>query len=270
MEHRVASGDVSFHFPELVPGRRFGIWLAGADPHASEGALLQYDVPHRRAVYERARLPVPTSFFRTVGLFPSAFAIESFVDELAVAAGADPLEFRLRHLATDDIGQRLQRVIEAAGVAAGWGRARSDVDAQGVACCYYRGTALALIAGITHSGSAIRVRRVVVAIDPGLIVNPDGVRRQIEGGVVMGVGSTLFEEARIADGMLVNNNLDTYRIMRMSDAPEVETVLLGHGDEPLGGVGEIGMGRVGAAIGNALFALTGERKRRVPFFRADA
>jgi isoquinoline 1-oxidoreductase beta subunit len=264
IEHRVASGDVSFHFPELVPGRAFGIWLAGADPHASEGSLLQYAAPHRRTVYQRARLRVPTSFFRSVGLFPSIFAVESFVDELAAAAGADPLEFRIRHLAEDVIGQRLRRVLDAAGTAAHWGRS-DGADAAGVACCYYRGTALALVAGVSGAGSGIRVRRVVVAVDPGLIVNPDGVRRQIEGAVVMGVGSTLFEGARIADGMLANRNLDQYRIARMRDAPDVETLLLGQGDEPLGGVGEIGMGPVGAAVANATWAMTGDRRRSVPF-----
>jgi isoquinoline 1-oxidoreductase subunit beta len=270
IQHRVASGDISFHFPELVPGRRLGIWLAGADPHASEGAIFLYDVPNRRSIYHRARISVPTSFFRSVGLFPSAFAIESFVDELANVAGADPLEFRLRHLAADEIGSRLRAVLEAAGRAAGWGRSRPGLEAAGVACCFYRGTAIALVAEIVPSGDGIRVRRVTAAVDPGLVVNPDAVRGQVEGAVVMGVGSALFEKASFVDGMLANDNLDRYRIMRMRDTPEIETVLVGDADVPLGGVGEIGMGPVGAAIGNAIYALTGDRKRTIPFFPAAA
>lgn len=268
IQHLIASGDISFHFPELVPGRRLGIWLAGADPHASEGALLLYNVPNRRSVYHRARISVPTSFFRSVGLFASAFAIESFVDELAAAAGADPLEFRLRHLAADDVGSRLRAVLEAAGRASGWGQSHAPLDAAGVACCFYRGTAIALVAEIVPSGHGIRVRRVTAAVDPGLVVNPDALRGQVEGAVVMGIGSALFEQASIVDGMLANDNLDRYRIMRMSDTPEIETVLVGDADVPLGGVGEIGMGPVGAAIGNAIYALTGARKRTIPFFPA--
>jgi isoquinoline 1-oxidoreductase beta subunit len=269
IEHRIASGDVSFHFPELVPGRGLGIWLAGADPHASEGALIQYDVPNRRAIYHRVKLPIPTSFFRSVGLFPSTFAIESFVDELASAAGVDPLEFRLRYMPASDIGRRLRAVLDAVGNAARWGVAATPATSQGVACCYYRGTAIALVAEVARLGSGLRIPRVTVAVDPGLVVNPDGARAQVEGAVVMGVGSTLFEQARIADGMLANDNLDTYRVMRMRDSPEVETVFVGHADRPLGGLGEIGMGPVGAAIGNAIYTLTGERKRALPFFTSD-
>jgi isoquinoline 1-oxidoreductase beta subunit len=270
IQHVVASGDISFHFPELVPGRRLGIWLAGADPHASEGALVLYDVSNRRSIYHRAHISVPTSFFRSVGLFPSAFAAESFVDELAAAAGADPLDFRLRHLAADEIGSRLRAVLEAAGRAAGWGRSQTPVEASGVACCFYRGTAIALVAEIVRSGDGIRVRRVTAAVDPGLVINPDAVRAQVEGAVVMGIGSALFERASIVGGMLANDNLDRYRIMRMRDTPEIETVLVGDADVPLGGVGEIGMGPVGAAIGNAIYGLTGDRKRTIPFFPADA
>jgi isoquinoline 1-oxidoreductase beta subunit len=98
------------------------------------------------------------------------------------------------------------------------------------------------------------------------VINLDGARAQVEGAVVMGVGSSLFERAEIAHGMLVNDNVDRYRLATMRDAPEVDTVFTGTSEVPVGGVGEIGMGPVGAAIGNAVFALTGERKRTVPFY----
>jgi isoquinoline 1-oxidoreductase beta subunit len=266
VEHRVASGDVSFHFPELVPGRQLGIWLAGADPHASEGALILYDVPHRRAVYHRVQVPVPTSFFRSVGLYPSVFAIESFVDELAAAVGVDPIEFRLRNLPRDEVGGRLRAVLETARDRSRWGATVSSAAAQGVAACFYRGTAIALVAEIAPAVSGVRVHRVTAVLDPGLVVNPDGARAQVEGAVTMGIGSTLFERAVIAGGTLVNDNLDRYRVMRMRDAPEIDTIFIGGAEAPLGGLGEIGMGPIGAAIGNAIFAMTRERKRAVPFY----
>jgi isoquinoline 1-oxidoreductase beta subunit len=99
-----------------------------------------------------------------------------------------------------------------------------------------------------------------------LVINPDGARSQLEGAVIMGIGSTLFEEAHIADGMLVNDNIDRYPIMTMRDAPAVEAIFIGDSDVPLGGLGEIGVGPVAAAVGNAIFALTGQRKRSVPFY----
>ncbi len=261
LEHRQASGDVAFGF--------FPAWLAtvmGADFGAYRGAQIHYAIPNRHTIAWRHELPVRTGWWRGLGLLANTFAVESFVDELADAAGIDPLQFRLSHLPDDGVGQRMRAVLQAAAEKAGWGTPLPEGRARGIACCTDVGTVVAEVAEISLDATTnrIRVHQVTAALDCGLTINPDGVRAQIEGNIMWGVGSTLIEEMRIKDGQVDINNFDTYPLLTLRDAPHVETILIEAGDGRPRGVGEPPIGPVAAAIGNALFALTGKRLRQLP------
>jgi isoquinoline 1-oxidoreductase beta subunit len=202
-----------------------------------------------------------------LGLLANIFAVESFVDELAHAAGADPVEFRLRHLdGTVPAQRRLQAVIRAAAEQAGWGGAPPAGRSRGVACCLDVDTAVAMVAEVSvdpESGQ-VRVHRVTAAMDPGLVINPDGAKAQVEGNVMWGVGSALIEEVTFKDGRVEPGNFDRYPLLTMRESPDVDVVLLDAGDGKPRGVGEPPIGPVAAAIGNAVFAATGRRIRQLP------
>lgn len=260
LEHQQASGDVAFGF---VPG-----WMAtamGADFGATRGARVQYAIPNLQTVAWRRQLPVRTGWWRGLGLLANIFAIESFIDELAHTAGMDPLQFRLAHLDNSTRGQRLRAVLEAAAQLASWGGELPAGHGRGIACCVDVDTVVAQVAEVSvNQAGKIRVHRVSAAMDCGLVVNPDGAKAQVEGNIMWGVGSTLLEEVRVKDGRIDLNNFETYPLLTMREAPHVETVLLETDDGKPRGVGEPPIGPVAAAIGNALFAVTGKRLRQLP------
>ena len=261
MEHLQASGDVAAQF---LPAAMIAVM--GADFGAYRGALIHYDIPDRLTVAAHHRLPVRTGWWRGLGLLANTFAVESFVDELAHLAGADPLQFRLDHLPSDTNGERLAAVLLAAAERAGWGTPLEPGRARGIACGRDVDTVVAEVAEISldEATGSIRVHQVTAAMDCGLIINPDGAMAQIEGNIMWGVGSTLLEEIRIQDGQVEAANFDTYRLLSMAEAPHVETILLPTQDGKPRGVGEPPIAPVAAAIGNALFALTGVRMRQLP------
>lgn len=263
IEHQQASGDVLFAFlPSIAKN------VVGGDFGAYRGAQLRYDIPHRRLVAWRRDLPVRTGPWRGLGLLANVFAVESFMDELAHAASADPLRFRLDHLGDDAYGRRMRAVLLAAAERSGWGRAATPGRALGVACSSDVDTVVAQVAevSIERESGRVRVHRISLAMDCGLQINPDGIRAQAEGGVMWGVGSALFEEMRVKDGQVAPANFDGYRLLTMKDAPEVDVVLLDTlKDGRPRGVGEPPMGPTAAAIANAVFALTGRRLRQIPF-----
>jgi isoquinoline 1-oxidoreductase beta subunit len=262
LEHRQASGDVAFDFfPDIM------VAVMGADFGAYRGGRIRYAVPNKRTIAWRTPTPVRTGWWRGLGLLANTFAVESFVDEMAHAAGADPLEFRLRHLDDADPSQRrLKAVLAAAAEKAGWGTAAPEGRARGMACCLDVDTAVAMVAEVSvdRASGKIRVHRVTAAMDPGLVVNPDGARAQVEGNVMWGVGSALIEEMTVQDGRVVPANFDRYPLLTIKESPEVDVILLEAGDGRPRGVGEPPIGPVAAAVGNAFFALTGVRLRQLP------
>lgn len=261
IEHEQASGHVAFDF---LPGFLTGIM--GADFGAWRGAMLHYAAPHIRTVAWRTKLPVRTGWWRGLGLLANTFAIESFIDELAHSAGVDPLQFRLDNLPDDAIGQRLRAVLQQVAQRSDWGAPLPAGHARGLACCIDAKTAVAQVAEISLEGAQgkdIRVHRMSAAIDPGLVVNPDGALAQSQGAIVMGLGSTLLEELTIRDGQFTSSNFDSYPIMSMRRTPQIEVDLIESGEKPFG-LGEPPIGPVGAAVANAVFALTGQRLRRLP------
>ncbi len=257
LAHWQSSGEVAAAF---VPG--FILAVTG-DFGAWRGARLHYGIPNRYTNTQVVKLSVRTSWWRGLGLLANTFAVESFMDELAYVANVDPLEFRLRHLPAGVEGERFRAVLTAAAEKAGWGTPAPAGRARGLACCTDVGTLCAQIAEVSVAGNTIRVHKVTSAIDPGLIVNPDGVKAQTEGAITMGLSSTLIEEARIENGRVHADNFDAYPLITMKDTPDIEVVLLQSGGAPRG-VGEPPIGPIAAAVGNAVFALTGKRLRQLP------
>ncbi len=260
IEHQQASSNVLFQwFPKFVTD------LLGADFGAYRGAPIRYNIPNRHTVTWLKALPVRTGSWRGLGALPNTFAVESFIDELAHAAGEDPLAFRIKHLADDASGRRMRAVLEAAAETAGWALPAPAGRARGIACVTDVDTVVAEVAEVSLDASgALRVHQVSVAMDCGLVINPDGARAQMEGNVMWGVGSTLLEEAKIMDGRVSAANFDGYPLLTLASAPIVKTVLVAS-DDKVRGVGEPAIAPVAAAIGNAVFALTGKRLRQIPF-----
>jgi isoquinoline 1-oxidoreductase beta subunit len=225
-------------------------------------------VPNRLTTSARKDLPVKTGPWRGLGLLSNAFAMESFMDELAAAAGADPLQFRLDHLPQDDWGRRMTAVLREAARMGRWSESAPEGRARGIACTSDVDTLVAQVAEISldRATGQIRVHNIALAMDCGLAVNPDGVKAQAEGSVMWGVGSALLEEARVVDGQIDARNFDAYPLLTMKQAPAVQVTLLDTlQDGQPRGVGEPPMGPTAAAIGNAFYKMTGTRLRQLPF-----
>ncbi len=261
MKHELGSGDILFAFfsPLLIA-------VFGADVGVTRGARIQYAVPNVETVVWRRELPVKTGSWRGLGFLPNVFAVESFMDELAHVAGMDPLQFRLLNLPDTERGSKLRQVLAAAAEGAGWGGTLAAGRAQGLAAAFDYGTTVAAVAEVSvdEETGQIRVHHVTSAMDCGLVVNPDGVRAQMEGNTMWGVSAALLEEVRIENGRVALNNFETYPLLTMKEAPTVETILVDTGGQEPMGVGEPPIGPIGAAIANAVFSLTGERLRRMP------
>ena len=217
------------------------------------------------ATHRVRSMPIRTSAIRSLGAHFNVFAIESFMDELAAAAGADPIAFRLALL--DD--ERARAVISAAAEGAGWGQ-RRDAAARadtGLGLGYARyknaGAYCAAVAEVEATES-VRVRRIVVAVDVGHVVSMDGVRNQIEGGAVQAVSWTLKEQVRFGRGGITSLNWETYPILRFSETPHVDVVVINRPGLPAVGAGECAAGPVAGAIANGLFAAIGVRVRTLP------
>lgn len=261
-EHNVSSGDVMYGSP-LLPAI-VGTVL-GSDVGAWRGGMVQYrGIPHYRAVSWRVKLPFATSWWRSLGLLANTFAIESFMDELAIRTDQDPVAFRLAHLTDDKVGTRLRKVIESAAERAGYTDAIVDGRAMGFAASTDANTPCAHVAEVSVEEGRIRVHKVTCAMDPGLVVNPDQVRAQCEGSIIMGISAVLYEKMEVEDGQLTPTIYGPYQMALMRDTPrEIDVVLLENDDKP-GAVGEPPLGPIGAAIANAVFRVTGERLRSFP------
>lgn len=259
MEHQQASGDVLFSvFPAfLIP-------LFGADFGAYRGARIPYGIPHRQVTAWRRQFAVPTGPWRGLGLYANTFAVESFMDEVAHSIGADPLQFRLDHLPEGVLGQRMRAALEDVAQRSGWGSPAPEGRARGVAITTDANTVVAQVAEVSVTDGKPRVHKIWAAMDCGVCINPDGAKAQVEGNIMWGVGSTLKEQMTVKDGAVDLTNFNSYPLLTMTESPDVEAVILASPLDTPTGVGEPAIGPVGAAIANALFALTGTRARTVP------
>jgi CO/xanthine dehydrogenase Mo-binding subunit len=231
-------------------------------------AIPTYDLPRQRITHHLIDTnPIRTSALRTLGAYANVFAIESFMDELAAAAGVDPIAFRLAHVKD----ARAKAVIEAVAKAADWkpGEKGDGKRGRGFAFARYKTTATynAVIVDIEvdRNTGMVRVPHAWAAADSGQIINPDGLINQIEGGIVQSTSWTLHEEVRFDRNGILSRDWKSYPILTMPEAPKVETVLIDRPNERSLGAGEASQGPTAAAIANAFAAATGKRIRELPF-----
>jgi len=224
-----------------------------------------YAFPRRRIVkHFVANTPIRVSSLRALGAFANVFAIESFMDELAEAAGADPLEFRQRHL--DD--ERGRAVLMAAAERAGWGEPLPEWTGRGLAFARYKNraayAAVAIQARVDDATARVVLERAVIASDAGEVIDPDGLENQLEGGLVQAASWTLKEQVAYDRERITSVDWDSYPILRFDEVPEIETVLLDRPGSPYLGAGEVTQGPTAAAITNAVYDAVGMRLRDLP------
>ena len=243
--------------PAVVGGKDFDAWDSAVD--------LPYDIPNLHVEFVREEPPgVPTGFWRGVGPAHNVFVIESFVDELAHKAGKDPLAFRLSML---DKTPRLQAALKLAAEKAGWGTPLPPRCGRGISIQPSFTSWIATVVEVeVDPEGAVKLRRVVCAVDTGIAVNPDTVAAQLQGGIIFGLTAALYGEITVDKGRVQQSNFHDYRMLRIDETPPVDIFVIPSG-EPPGGIGEAGTVAAMPALGNAIYAATGKRLRRLPIDR---
>jgi isoquinoline 1-oxidoreductase beta subunit len=237
-----------------------------AGPEIALGEVdMPYAIPNLREIHVKEDPGVPTGYWRSVGASQNAFAIECFIDELAAAAGRDPVAFRLGLLAH---APRHRGVLELAAERAAWHGRLTRGRGCGVAVYHSYGSWVAQIAEVAAEGEAWRVERIVCAADCGTVVNPDAVAAQMEGAIVFALSAALYGEITLRDGAVEQSSFEDYPILRMRDTPRIEVHLVASREAP-GGAGEPGVPPVAPAVASAVFGATGARLRRLPLLGGD-
>ncbi|MET0391133.1 MAG: xanthine dehydrogenase family protein molybdopterin-binding subunit [Polyangiales bacterium] len=238
----------------------------GVDPTSVEGVWpTAYGIPNMSVDLHSPTVPVRPLWWRSVGHTHTAYVMETLLDEVALAAHRDPVEYRLALLGKDK--PRHSAVLKLAAEKAGWGKPTAAGIARGVAVHESFDSYIAQIAEVSLLPNGMpRVHRVVVAVDCGRVINPDVVRAQMEGGVGYALSAALYSEISIERGRVAQSNFNDYRVLRIDDMPKVEVHILPSQAAPTG-VGEPGVPPLAPAVANAVFQLTGERIRRLPFSR---
>jgi len=236
----------------------------GVDGTSVEGAAnLVYEVPSAAVDLHSPRSPVPVLWWRSVGHTHTGFVVESFIDELAHAAGQDPYAYRRELLAGK---ARHLGVLELAAQKAGWGTPLPAGRARGIAVHASFGSYCAQVGEVSIQDRAITVHRVVCAVDCGRAINPETIRAQMEGGIVFGLSAALYGQITMKLGRVQQSNFHDYPVLRLSSMPVVEVHIV-PSTAPPSGIGEPGTPLMAAVLGNALFALTGQRVRSLPLVR---
>lgn len=236
----------------------------GIDPTSTEGVAdspYVKDIPDHRVGLHSPKTGIPVLWWRSVGHSHTAFAMESLVDELAHATGKDPVEYRRGLLANH---ARHLGVLDLVAEKSGWGGALEEGRARGVALHESFGSYVAQVAEVSVENGAIKVHRVVCAVDCGVAINPAGIAAQMESGIAFGLGAALHSRITFKDGRVQESNYHDYKVLRMGEMPSVEVHIV-PSTEKSGGVGEPGTPPIAPAVANALFALTGQRLRELPF-----
>lgn len=239
----------------------------GVDTFAMEGiADHPYDIANQRLAYGRKEPGPSVWFWRSVGHSQNIFFMESFIDEMAAAAGKDPYQFRRALL---DKQPRYKQVLEVAAEKAGWGKPLPAGVFRGIAVAQSFGSYVAEVVEVSvNADGSPKVHRVVAAVDCGMTVNPAIIERQIEGGIVFGLTAALYGKITLKDGRVEQGNFHDYPVLRHNEMPRVEVHIVKSTEKP-GGIGEPGTPPIAPAVANALFAATGKRLRSLPFDTAQ-
>lgn len=227
-----------------------------------------YEVPNQLIQFHPSKSPLRQGSYRGLAATFNHFARESQMDEMAHALNMDPLAFRLKNINSP----RLKAVLQAAAEKFGWDSAKSSPERGfGISCGTDKGGFVASCAEVSVDTSTkkVKIRRAVQAWECGAIVNPDGLKNQVEGALVQGIGGALFERILFSNGRIENPHLAKYRVPRFSDTPQIDIVLLDRKDLPSAGAGETGIVGIAPAVGNAIFAATGSRLRHMPLTPED-
>ncbi len=252
-------------FPQNIQNGRDPVVFQGLNPPGPE-ASIGYSIPNLLIDHAMRNPHVPPGFWRGVNLNQNAIYLECFIDELAHAAGKDPLDFR-RALMKDH--PKHLAVLNAAAERAGWGSKLPDGVHRGICQTMGFGSYVAAVAEVSVAADGkLKIHRIVAATDPGHAVNPAQIERQVEGSFVYGLSAALYGECTVKDGRIVEENFDSYQVMRMEDMPAVETVIVPSGGF-WGGVGEPTIAVAAPAVLNAIFAATGKRVRNLPLKNTD-
>jgi isoquinoline 1-oxidoreductase beta subunit len=251
----------------IMAGGPFAVMVKdGIDPTSVEGAAnIPYDIPNIAVDLSTTKTGVPVLWWRVVGSSHTAFAVETFIDEVAHAAGQDPLAFRRNLLGKQP---RMKAVLELAAEKAGWGTPLPPGKGRGIAVAEAFKTLVAQVAEVSVSKDGeVRVDRVVCAVDCGTPINPDIITAQMEGGIGFGLGAILYGAITLKDGRIEQDNFNGYRVLRINEMPKVEVHIVPSAEPPTG-VGEPGVAPIGPAVANAIFAATGKRHYILPLSKA--
>jgi isoquinoline 1-oxidoreductase beta subunit len=235
----------------------------GVDSTSVEGAsTIAYDIPNIAVDLSTTTTGVPVLWWRVVGSSHTTFAVETFIDQVAHAAGQDPLTFRRQLLEHEP---RMLAVLELAAEKSGWNQPLAKGRGRGIAVCEAFKTFVAQVAEVSvDDAGRVKVERVVCAVDCGVPINPDVIKAQMEGGIGFGLGAVLYGAITLKDGHIEQSNFNSYRVLRMNEMPQVEVHIVSSAEAPTG-VGEPGVAPLGPALANAIFAATGTRINVLPF-----
>jgi len=257
--HRVTGSSILARW--LPPAFQKGIDIDAVDSAVD----IPYEIPNLRVEYVRDEPPaVPTGFWRGVGPNNNVFAIESFIDELARKAGKDPVAFRRDMLGKNP---RLLAAVDLAANKAGWGTALPARSGRGIAAQVAFGSFIATVIEVAVDDYGdVHLKKIVSAVDTGIVINPDTVVAQLQGGIIFGLTAALYGDITIDKGRVQQSNFHDYRMLRINQVPNIEVHLIRSGEAP-GGIGETGTTAGPPALGNAIYAATGVRLRRLPIDR---
>jgi isoquinoline 1-oxidoreductase beta subunit len=269
--HRLAAGIdaggqvIAWSHRLVGPSIMGQLWPEAEDPDGPDAvdgaAQIAYRIPNVLVDYVMANTPVPVGWWRSVYHSQNAFANECFLDEIAVALGADACELRRRLLPE---GSRLRRTLDLAAEKSGWSAPPPRGRFRGIACHEsFHSTAAEVVEASVDDLGRVRVHRVVCAADAGIVVHPDGLAAQVEGAIALGLGAALHGEITIARGRVHQSNFDDYGILAFDAMPEIEVHTVPSGEAPTG-IGEPPLPPLAPALCNAVFAATGRRVRRLP------
>ena len=245
---------------QSVTGRVFGLPVPVQDPLMTEAALAAYEIPATKHEIVKHEAGMRVGYWRSVSHALNAFANESFIDELAAAAGKDPVEYRLSLLGSKP---RYANVLRTAAGKAGWGTPAPAGRFRGVALMEGYDTYMAQVAEISMKDGVPWVHKVTVVADLGRMVNPDTVEAQIQSSIIFGLSAALYGEITLDKGRVQQTNFNQYKLVRMNEAPAIDITLVASTEKP-GGIGEPATALIGPAVANAVYAATGKRTRQMP------